>query len=1665
MQQNYNKNNRSRAHLGHGKWKHALGCALLLIGFLMGFGMMNAFAQEATGGLYMHKTWVPTSTNGDKGYIQLETFVTGETTVVNVSVPTDIVVVVDQSGSMKDAFDGTENVPYEQQRIYALKQALTTFVNTVQTDAATKNCDHKIAIVGFGSSGTGYNRVAYENTELLSTLDTVNYADINSPDDYQDALVPVNLNNDVNPRLSTAINRIAAQGGTFMQYGMEMAYNILDKRIETTFVDENHQTHDRAQVVVFFTDGYPGGNQAANQFREGAVFEREWDWGYTYYRTAYYTCKTVADAAVNYASQIKNKGATVFSVGIYTGADPNAAFTTRKQTYSGTNYGNGQYYYIQGGQWTGPVTGSRNSTYDYWTDGNAAANGLLHFISSDYDKNTDSWSANTTSSQNTANKFENSKFMSASNASQLSQVFSQIAAQSGGAEIEMGTNTVVQDVISADFTFDIPSGSTIGATVKAYLPLCVGAVDEHNTPTQWEEDETNLLFADLSEGELTVNADGSVIGGTGHENKLPEGKVRFEGEHNKTLKLTGINFDNLWCGREEYEDQGQTKVRPHGRKLVIIIPLVIDGNTWGDGIETNGPMSVVLPNGDVLHPIEFNMPTADVVGEVWTEVVTSQPETFNPNVDPIPLTTPEDLAWFISWVNGRKGYIVNSNVTPHPTANAILMADIDMSAHNWVPIGINTIAKEGSPSEVVSYQGTFDGNGHVITGLKNNAGKKYMESKVSWVFPGMFNKVGGKDSSGNGIGTVKNVFVLDADFRGQQRTISNKECFVHHGIIADTLLAGGTIFNCEAAGRLTCNNKNPETDVNLIFGGLVGLNQGTVHSCMAMAELTGYTMGGMIGENGKGNDNGSFTNGFTNGVYHYLGKNGDGAENKPVGGIAGINKSGSTISNCYVRFSRDTNSNLEKTNSFGRIVGDGSFTTTSCYSPMFAIMSNDGTMGADPGNVPMEGHGIQYSTTCAPSLMREAHSNDNMVSDASDWPTWTSITYDNGTIVPLLQGGTPLLDQLNAGVPTGSDQATWKRTTAGGYATSLNGGNINGDYPILQFNAYKCVASADGIRLDYAATLDEMLDRHNAGNMNVGTNMPSTDDWYTTPDKPVTTYAVSQSPAIYGGAINLYANDNTTRSTSTTAKTMVYIDENVSLLQGNTTSRLDAYTGQTLKSFSTSWPGGSGGNDGQRWHNVSSSLSNSKFGWEYHVTGQVEHNWEPNPCDWFLNVNNDDEAIFPSDARSTAVADFYCFFEPEYHWINFRRNGKSHWHMDNYTTPIDYCYTLNGEHHSNEDGNETQFIPGKGYLMALSTEYFEDHYLAAAGNKHEQFIQNRGTLNNGPVNIPVTYTAANEWTGLAGYNLLGNPYQSYLDFDEFVDGNKKDEENSIPGLWADGDTYAQTYAVYNPQSDSYEQYKSESSKGSRAAGKYINMHQGFFIKTSLSGTAHFTNAMRSNDGTPCFRGEQPAYPLINFELSDGSNSKDVAVLEVGRPENDGAEKLRVKTSSGRIYLRYDNRDCAILFRDMTEGCQPLWFETDEDGTFTLSWNTANANFRELTLVDNITGVKYDMLRNDSYEFEGRASDYKSRFKVVIGGINAEDEPEVETNQFAFFNGSEWVINGQGQLMVTDVMGRVVYNDKLVNDQNHVSLNGLSQGVYLMQVSNGSEAMVQKIVVR
>ena len=215
-----------------------------------------------------------------------------------------------------------------------------------------------------------------------------------------------------------------------------------------------------------------------------------------------------------------------------------------------------------------------------------------------------------------------------------------------------------------------------------------------------------------------------------------------------------------------------------------------------------------------------------------------------------------------------------------------------------------------------------------------------------------------------------------------------------------------------------------------------------------------------------------------------------------------------------------------------------------------------------------------------------------------------------------------------------------------------------------------------------------------------------------------------------------------------------------------------------------------------------------------------------------------------------------------------------------------------------------------------------------------------------------------------------------------------------------------------------------------------------------------------------FREEHLNYPLVNLFVTDTNGMRDLTVIEFNRPEEGGTDKLRVMDASNfELYARYNDKDYSILFTK--EGTQrvPVWFKTSESGVYTMTWETYHGNFSSLRLVDNLTGVNYDMLSNNSYTFEASASDYASRFYITFACTGVDEEEVVESEgNFAFFNGSEWVINGKGQLEVIDMLGRILYAERLTNDQNRVHLD-FAPGVYMIRVVDNKNMKTQKVIVR
>jgi len=385
-----------------------------------------------------------------------------------------------------------------------------------------------------------------------------------------------------------------------------------------------------------------------------------------------------------------------------------------------------------------------------------------------------------------------------------------------------------------------------------------------------------------------------------------------------------------------------------------------------------------------------------VWAQVWNGTIDTEWYWDNPKQAKFTLTTAEQLAGLAQLVNGGNNFSgktikLGANIVLNDTAN---YKDWENSRETrpsniWIAIG----TYNPSASLANSFSGTFDGNGHVVSGV-------YI-SNYSSDYQGLFGYVG----SG---GTIKNLgvtasFIYGGSFVGGLVGVSNRStitdcyttgtvkgynhnvgglvgknegstvtnCYTTGNVQGDGGLVGsneGTIKNCYATGKvhgaggLVGSNKKGGTIVDSYAtgnvqgsgsysnaGGLAGSNSGAIKNCYATGEVQGHNVGGLVGSNEWGTITGCYATGDVNGsnVGGLVGYNsykeavitncyatGE-VRGYNAGGLMGVNSQG-TITGCYA--TGDVNGSYA-----GGLVGENySGIMTNCYA-MGNVTGKDGS--------------------------------------------------------------------------------------------------------------------------------------------------------------------------------------------------------------------------------------------------------------------------------------------------------------------------------------------------------------------------------------------------------------------------------------------------------------------------------------------------------------------------------------------------------------------------------------------------------------------------------------------------------------------------------------------------------------------------------------------------
>ncbi|MBO7084240.1 MAG: T9SS type A sorting domain-containing protein [Bacteroidales bacterium] len=179
--------------------------------------------------------------------------------------------------------------------------------------------------------------------------------------------------------------------------------------------------------------------------------------------------------------------------------------------------------------------------------------------------------------------------------------------------------------------------------------------------------------------------------------------------------------------------------------------------------------------------------------------------------------------------------------------------------------------------------------------------------------------------------------------------------------------------------------------------------------------------------------------------------------------------------------------------------------------------------------------------------------------------------------------------------------------------------------------------------------------------------------------------------------------------------------------------------------------------------------------------------------------------------------------------------------------------------------------------------------------------------------------------------------------------------------------------------------------------------------------------------------------------------------------NEGTEleKFYFGNNAANIFIQQNNEEYAIVSTEM-KGEMPVNFVAAEAGEYTITVNAEDVEMSYLHLIDNIAGQDIDLIATPSYTFNAQPTDYASRFRLVFSANNV-NENQNENENFAFVGSDgQLIVNGTGTIQIIDMMGRVISTR---STDERISTNGLNTGVYVLQLTTGSETKTQKIVIK
>lgn len=346
-------------------------------------------------------------------------------------------------------------------------------------------------------------------------------------------------------------------------------------------------------------------------------------------------------------------------------------------------------------------------------------------------------------------------------------------------------------------------------------------------------------------------------------------------------------------------------------------------------------------------------------------------------------------------------------------------------------------------------------------------------------------------------------------------------------------------------------------------------------------------------------------------------------------------------------------------------------------------------------------------------------------------------------------------------------------------------------------------------------------------------------------------------------------------------------------------------------------------------------------------------------------------------------------------------------------------------------GTSVPLVPVKGYAI-----YADNGAIEAVFD---------GNLNSGYQSYNTVYGGSN-----LGWNLVGNPYPSYIDWDASAGWTKTSVNNAI---------------YIENGSSSWTSYVN--GIGANLGSQYIAPCQGFFVEVSGNGVLGMNNQVRTHNTASYFKHTEETYPSVRLQISGNSHADETVIYlypgsTSGFDGNADAHKL-FGDEPGAAQI-YSSGTTPLSINALPEPVPvTVGVRAEVSGTYTIAATEIN-DLTDIKLEDTKTGT-LTPLANKAYTFNWTAGEAEERFVLHFSTIGMPEPSEVSANIYSYEK-TVYVnlpVGVKGDITVFNLTGQVVNSRLSVTGQCRLTLP--VTGIYTVRVVTGKETVSQKVFIK